>query len=149
MAAEIRQEVELPQPVQRVWKALTDTEELRKWFATSTLRLEKGKPFRMYAAANPQWDGIWRCSVIDFAAPRRLVYSWQVGEDPPHRVEWTLTPTSVGTLLRVRHSGFAPDWALRAIVTRGIEGLLGNLRVYLRTGEPQLKPYTPTPEQLA
>ena len=148
MTAEILQEVELPHPVERVWKALTDPRELAQWFGASDIRLEKGARFRILSPPNPHWDGIRRCEVLDVEAPRRLVYSWQMTGHETHRVEWTLRPTASGTALRVRHSGFAPDWALRAMVTRGYEALLAeNLPAWLRTGRAQLPPYTPTPEQ--
>lgn len=148
MAAEIRHDVELPFPIERVWKALTDTDELGRWFSTSTMKPVAGNRFRLLDPANPHWDGIRRCEVLEIVPPRRLVYSWQMGDDAPHRVEWTLVPTPSGTRLSLRHSGFAPEWPLRAMVEQGYATLLPRLEAFLRTGQAQRAAYAPTPAQL-
>lgn len=147
MAAEIRQEVELPFPVERVWKALTDAREVSQWKSTSDIRPVKGARFRLVEKPTPQWDGVIQCEVLEVDAPSRLVYSWQLPGEGLHRVEWTLRATPKGTLLRVRHTGFAEDWFLRAMVTRGYESLLARLPTFLLTGRPQREAYTPTPAQ--
>lgn len=148
MAAEIRQEHDLPFPVERVWKALTDADELAKWSTTTDFKPVVGHRYHNYDTPNEHWDGIMRGEVLEVDAPRRLVATWESGGEGPHRVEWTLTPTENGTRLRLRHSGFAPDWPMRAMIEDGYSVLLGRLEGLLATGEPQRSRHEPTAAQL-
>jgi len=148
MAVEIRQEHDLPFPVERVWKALTDAEELCKWAQTTDFRPQVGATYHDYDEPNEHWDGIMRGEVLEVEPPRRLLVTWNSGGDGPHRIEWTLAPTREGTRLRVRHSRFAPDWPFRAMIEGGYRELIGRLRALLETGEPQRVRWEPTPEQL-
>lgn len=111
MTDAIERTLDLAASPERVWKALTDPEELAAWFPDETIELE----------VRPGGAGWWRWAahgrfavrfeVVD--PPRRLVWSWArdpemaVGQGPTTRVEWTLEPrTGGGTTLRLRESGF-------------------------------------------
>ena len=148
MAIEIRQEHELPFPIEKVWKALTDADELGKWAQTTDFKPEVGATYRDYDKPNEHWDGIMHGEVLEVEPCHRLVVTWNSGGDGPHRIEWTLKATPVGTLLRVRHDGFAPDWPFKAMIEDGYRELMGRLHALLKTGEPQRMPWQPTPEQL-
>lgn len=149
MAAEIRQEHDLPFPVERVWKALTDADELAKWSTTTDFKPVVGHRYRNYDTPNEHWDGIMQGEVLEVDAPHRLVATWESGGDGPHRVEWTLTPTGSGTRLSLRHSGFAPDWPLQALIDGGYKVLIGRMEDLLRTGKAQRPRYEPTSAQQA
>lgn len=148
MAVEIRQEHDLPFPVERVWKALTDADELGKWAQTTDFRPEVGATYHDYDEPNEHWDGIMHGEVLEVDPPHRLLVTWNSGGDGPHRIEWTLEPTSKGTLLRIRHDGFAPDWPFQGMIEDGYRELIGRLHALLKTGEPQRQLWEPTPEQL-
>ncbi|HWG91037.1 MAG TPA: SRPBCC domain-containing protein [Candidatus Thermoplasmatota archaeon] len=148
MAAEIRQEHELPFPIERVWRALTNASEMSQWMSMSDIKPVVGHRFRLIDRSNPHWDGVITCEVVAVEAPRRLVYTWSTAGFGPHEVEWTLQPTATGTRVRLRHSGFAPDWVMHAMVARGYETLFQLLRAFLESGKPQREAYTPTPAQL-
>lgn len=91
---------------EKVWRALTDPALLAQWlFPVTGLKLDPGASFRINAPAQPGWDGIVSCRVIDVDAPRRLSYNWVVG-DIDTVVTFTLVPTPSGTRLSLVQSGF-------------------------------------------
>lgn len=49
------------------------------------------------------------CRILEIDAPRKLSYSWVVGDTLDTVVTFTLTPTVSGTLLSLMQSGFKPD----------------------------------------
>ena len=109
----IERTVEFDAPVERVWKAITDPDELSKWFGDRTeLELTPGAHGAM------SWDehGTFAVRVEEVDAPRRLVWSWvhepgvPFDQDASTRVEWSLTARDDGgTTLRLRESGFRTD----------------------------------------
>ncbi len=96
-----------------VWSAITEPEELSKWFGHRTeLDLRPGGEGAMI------WDnhGRYAVRVEEVDPPRRLVWSWvhepdvPFDEVPSTRVEWSLTPREDGgTTLHLRESGFLTD----------------------------------------
>ena len=105
--------LELNASVEQVWRAITDPEELSRWFGHDT-ELD----------LTPGGDGafIWRehgryaVRVREVDPLRRLVWSWvhEPGvpfEDAPHTtVEWILTSRDGGgTTLQLRETGFLTD----------------------------------------
>lgn len=49
------------------------------------------------------------CRILEIDAPRKLSYSWVVGDTLDTVVTFTLTPTASGTLLSLVQTGFKPD----------------------------------------
>jgi uncharacterized protein YndB with AHSA1/START domain len=94
----------------RVWRALTDPDEISRWFGDRTsFRAEPG------AAGWFEWDegGRYHCRVEAVDAPRRIAWRWAREEDtdvddgPSTLVEWDLLPSpSGGTVVHLRESGF-------------------------------------------
>jgi uncharacterized protein YndB with AHSA1/START domain len=109
----VERTLELAAPVERVWRAITDTDELSMWFGQrAELVLAPGSHGAMI------WDdhGSFAVRVEEVDAPRRFVWSWvheadtPFDEAPSTRVEWTLTPREDGgTTLHLRESGFRTD----------------------------------------
>ena len=100
---EVTREVVLDAPVEEVWEALTDPEQLEEWFANDVeLDAQEGGEgvFR--------WDnGEERHATVVEAAPgERLVLDW----DDEGTVELTLEEVEEGTRLRVRES--TPQFAI-------------------------------------
>ena len=111
---EVVKTLELAAPPARVWKAITDPEELAQWFPDeeSRVRVEEG--------AEGAWvwkeHGAYRVRFDTVEPPRRLVWSWARDPDVPldqtvvTTVEWRLEPNGEGgTTLHVREHGFVRE----------------------------------------
>jgi len=105
---------EIPAAPERVFRALTDPEELMKWWgAKGTLtgthvNLRPGGEYR-FEFLSPEGEAAWvkgQYQVVD--PPRRLVKTWFSSKFPDLRntVELNLTPADGGTRLTLVHSGF-------------------------------------------
>lgn len=101
-------EFELRHPPEKVWRALTDPDLMARWLLpVSDLALAPEASFTLHAPPQPGWDGTVNCRFLEIDAPRRLVYTWVVG-DLETVVAFTLTATAEGTLMKLEHSGFKP-----------------------------------------
>jgi predicted 3-demethylubiquinone-9 3-methyltransferase (glyoxalase superfamily)/uncharacterized protein YndB with AHSA1/START domain len=93
----LRFERTLDHPIERVWSALTQTDDLRCWHP-SPFELERrigGRVDFLPPAGNAFADG----QVTAYEPPRLLAYSW--GED---HLRWELTPHDSGTRLVLTHT---------------------------------------------
>jgi uncharacterized protein YndB with AHSA1/START domain len=101
-------EFDLKHPPEKVWRALTDPELLGEWLLPVVgCKLEPEEPFTFKAPPQPGWDGTVKCRFLEIEAPRKVSYSWVVGELDTV-VTFTLTPTASGTRLSLVQSGFKP-----------------------------------------
>src|SRR4051812_46068638 len=135
----IERTLQLPQPPERVWQALTTAEGLGTWFGN---RAEID--LRVGGRAKLEWDsGDSAALTIERVEPPRVfAYTWPVNglpADDPRRnyVEFTLRPEGTGTTLTVVETGFAQlsdEGAHRAAYdgnTQGWKHELGELVAYL------------------
>ena len=109
----IERTLELAHPPQKVWAAITTAEGLGTWFGNkATIDLRPG------GAAQLTWDdgATANLRIERVEEPTLFAFTWHIyglAEDDPRRtyVEFTLEPTTAGTRLTVRESGFAqlPD----------------------------------------
>lgn len=105
----IERTVELPAAPDRVWRALTDPNELAKWFPDEAV-----VDLRPGGRGSLTWHnhGSGELEVVEVDAPHRFVWRWQEPagrsfEEFSTTVEWTLTPNDQGgTTLHVKESGF-------------------------------------------
>lgn len=102
----LRFERALAHPPERVWRALTDPEEIARWFTLAKLEPEAGG--RVHLDFGSQGEALGEITVWD--PPRVLEHSW-VWEGRTSLVRWELTPTAEGTLLVLSHSGLDRDGA--------------------------------------
>ena len=104
-------EFDLPHAPDKVWRALTEPALLAEWLLpVVTLELEPGAPFAFRAPPLPGWDGMVKCRFLEIEAPRKLSYSWAVGDmELDTVVTFTLAPTASGTRMSLVQSGFRPD----------------------------------------
>jgi len=105
-------EFDLPHAPDKVWRALTEPALLAEWLLpVVTLELEPGAPFAFRAPPQqPGWDGMVKCRFLEIEAPRKLSYSWAVGDmELDTVVTFTLAPTPSGTRMSLVQSGFRPD----------------------------------------
>jgi uncharacterized protein YndB with AHSA1/START domain len=105
----IERTVEVSQPPEKVWAALTTAEGLAAWFGNeATIDLRPG------GSASMKWDSGHTANmrVERVEEPSAFGFTWQISglpDDDPRRtyVEFTLEPAGTGTRLRVVESGFA------------------------------------------
>jgi uncharacterized protein YndB with AHSA1/START domain len=107
----VERTLELTAPVDRVWRALTEPEELARWFPdrVDQAEVKAGVDGRFV------WEkhGSFAFRIEAVEPPRRLVWRWArdpktpLDEGVTTRVEWVLEPRSDGgTTLRLCESGF-------------------------------------------
>lgn len=109
----IEKTLEFDASVERVWKAITDPEELNRWFGDHTVL-----PLQPGAEGAFVWDkhGSFALRVEEVDPPHRLAWSWVHAADVPFdsapatRVEWTLRQRAPsGTILHLRETGFRTE----------------------------------------
>ncbi|MFT4201140.1 SRPBCC family protein [Gordonia sp. (in: high G+C Gram-positive bacteria)] len=97
-------------PAHALWEQLTVPELFSAWcLPTTDLVLEKGRDFTQRTEPNRFWDGVFECTVEDFAVDEYLRYrSRNAGMGLDSVIEWTIRPAGDdSTALQLRHSGFA------------------------------------------
>jgi uncharacterized protein YndB with AHSA1/START domain len=96
-------EREMPFPLEKIWRALTQPHLIEEWLMKNDFNLVVGHRFNLRA----DW-GVVDCQVLAVEPNKTLSYTWgSLGLESV--VTWTLTPTSTGTHLRMEQSGFRPD----------------------------------------
>ena len=101
-------ERELPHPPEKIWRALTQRELIQEWMMDNDFQPAVGNKFQFRSTPVPNWNGIIDSEILVVEPNTRLSYTWSsLGLESV--VEWTLTPTQTGTLLRMEHSGFRTD----------------------------------------
>jgi uncharacterized protein YndB with AHSA1/START domain len=96
-------EREVPYPLERVWRALTQPHLIEEWLMKNDFKAVVDHRFKFSA----DWGAV-DCQVLEVETNRKLSYTWGAyGLESV--VTWTLTPTSRGTSLRMEQSGFRAD----------------------------------------
>ena len=100
---------DLPHPPARIWRARTEPALLAEWLLPVIgFELAPGANFTFKTQPYPGWDGTVNCRILEIEAPRKISYTWVVGEMLDTVVTFTLTPTAAGTRLSLVQSGFRP-----------------------------------------
>ena len=95
-------------PPEKVWRALTEGSLVKEWLMENDFQPVVGHRFTFRAKPVPNWNGVIDCEVLVVEPNKKLSYTWGtlgLGSE----VVFTLVPAEGGTLLRMEHSGFAPD----------------------------------------
>lgn len=101
-------EKELPHPLEKVWRALTQGPLIKEWLMDNDLQPVVGHKFHFRATPRPPWNGVIDCEVLVVEPNKKFSYRWNsLGLESV--VVWTLVATSSGTLVRMEQSGFRPD----------------------------------------
>jgi len=93
-------------PVERVWQALTDKEELRHWsFDIPDFEPEEGYEFT-FSGRNENGVKIHYCRITEVIEQRKLAYTWRYQHiKGVSSVTWELFPEGKKTRLRLTHAG--------------------------------------------
>ncbi|GAA4872568.1 SRPBCC domain-containing protein [Saccharopolyspora cebuensis] len=129
--------VDIPQPPEAVWAALTDPGRVAHWFGVCRgnwaradcevmLDFEDGEFF---------WCRIQQNSAPTADHPGRLRYLWRwVGIGPVTSVTWTVAASEGGTSVTVVEEAVNPPSDWRSWNGMGWPGILDQLAAHLRTG---------------
>lgn len=137
---------------EQVWEAIVDPAFTRRYFHGTAFdeSPQAGQPYRTTMANGmPAIDGI----IEVCEPPRRLVQTWHVlydaamAEEPPGRVEWTITDAGEGMVrLDLLHGDLARSPLTWAHVKDGWVWIVESLKSLLETGEPLPDETLSTPE---
>jgi len=125
--------VEIDAPLEAVWKALTESEELTRWFPFEA-RVTPGAGGSVWMSWGEPWIGEAK---IDLWQPNRHLRTLEPPPKPdsiPVAVDYYLESRGGKTLLRLVHSfGTGADWEEEYYdsTSRGWRFMLANLRHYL------------------
>ena len=73
----IEKRVLINAPVSKVWKALTDKNELKEWMqAPTTFEPVIGKEFMYKHEKTENWDGNIYCKVMEVEVNKKLSFTW-------------------------------------------------------------------------
>jgi uncharacterized protein YndB with AHSA1/START domain len=101
-------EKEMPHAPEKIWRALTQGPLIKEWLMDNDFQPTVEHKFSFRATPVPNWNGVVDSEVLIIEPHKRLSYSWgSMGLESV--VNWTLTPTSTGTLVRMEQTGFRSD----------------------------------------
>jgi len=94
-------------PVSKVWKAITDRDEMKQWyFDLSAFRPERGFEFEFSGEGKEGEKYLHKCVVTEVIAEKKLSYSWRYdGYEGNSLVTFELSEEGNRTRLRLTHSG--------------------------------------------
>ena len=144
MTDQFATEVDLPAPPEEVFRHLTDPAAMIRWMGQhAVLKPVPGGAFEIDINGVPV-----RGQYLEIDPPRRVLVSWGIAGNsgmPPGAttVEFTLTPTPVGTLLRLVHRGLSPDQA--PAHATGWQHFLARLTRTTAGEDPGADPWNQTP----
>lgn len=93
-------------PIDKVWKAITEKEQISKWFIHSDFEAKEGYDYTFTATEEHGSTQIH--GTVLKADPYTLVYTWKVGDAPLHTtVTWHLESIGSQTKLTLEHAGIS------------------------------------------
>ena len=111
-------------PVEKIWKALTDKNEMKKWyFDLAEFKAEPGFEFS-FLAGSEEKKFMHLCKVTTAIPNKKLSYTWRYeGKEADSEVNFELFPEGEKTKLVLTHTGLEtfpadkPDFARSNFVT--------------------------------
>jgi uncharacterized protein YndB with AHSA1/START domain len=140
-------EIHIAAPPARVFKALSDADQLERWFTSPEC------PVRFWEI-DPRFEGAYRYAtekgsivvngvsefechghILEYDPPRVLAYTWFANwhDDSTRRtvVRWELTPKEDGTHVKVTHSGLSNLPVARKDYSGGWTGVVEMLKKFV------------------
>jgi len=145
-------EIDIAAPQDRVFKALTDPDQLMRWFTNASCPVKFWKmdarrsgaySYETKKSATLVVNGVneFKChgEILEIEPPRLLVYTWIANwhddKQRPTTVRWELNATPSGTHVTVTHSGLAQEKVAREDYRGGWPGVVENLKKYAEAGK--------------
>ena len=131
-------EIEIATTPERLWQAITDPEQTRKYFHGALSRSD-WKVGSRWTSESEEGEVYLDGEILEIDPPRRLVHTFRVVHKPtaaaeaPSKVEWQITQVGDKCRLTMVHTGRGP--ATREYTSGGWETILNGLRALLETGE--------------
>jgi uncharacterized protein YndB with AHSA1/START domain len=135
----------LPYSIPTVWKAITDSKALGKWFMENNFEPKLEHEFTFKMAPQKGWDGITHCKVIELQDQKTIAYTYRgsasgekalacagihselansatkgIFTELDTVLKFTLTSDCNGCCLEMEHSGFK---GLKLVIVSFIMGL--------------------------
>jgi len=128
-------------PISKVWKAITDRNEMAKWyFDLADFKSEKGFTFQFFGGPSPDRQYLHICEITEVIDERKLSHSWRFdGYRGNSLLTFELSAQDNKTLLKLTHSGLEtfpeenPDFAKANFVIGWNEIINVSLKKYLET----------------
>ena len=100
-------EEQLAAPVDKVWEAITDKNQMPKWYFDTIEDFEPKVGFETQFNVHSEGTDylhVWK--VTEVTPHQKIAYSWRYeGYPGDSLVQWELTETEIGTNLVLTHSG--------------------------------------------
>ncbi len=95
-----------PAPVEKVWKAITDKNEMKQWYFDLTeFKPEVGFQFT-FEGGTDEHKYVHLCTVTEVEVNKKLTHSWRYdGYEGNSYVTWELFPEGKNTRVRLTHTG--------------------------------------------
>jgi uncharacterized protein YndB with AHSA1/START domain len=93
--------------IAKVWKALTDKDDMRKWyFDLKEFKAEVGFEFQFSASATPEKQLLHLCKITEVIINKKLTYSWRYdGYEGISYVTFELFEEGTHTKVILTHEG--------------------------------------------
>jgi uncharacterized protein YndB with AHSA1/START domain len=130
-------EIEIATTPERLWRALTDPEETRKYWH-GALSISDWKVGSRWTSESADGEVYLDGEILEIDPPRRLVHTFHILQKPeaaaeaPSRIEFEITPIGDRCRLTLIHSGRGP--ATMAYTSGGWETIFGGLKELLESG---------------
>jgi len=101
----VRLEIEIAAPPAQVFRALLDPAQVRIWMQVDAPSIDPDAKLYSYGWMTgdpPTRRGPSR--IVDLVPDRLLVHDWIWPDEPDGQIRWELTPTAVGTRVRLVHT---------------------------------------------
>ena len=94
-------------PVEKVWKAITDRDEMKRWyFDLAEFKAEPGFEFQFYGEGKQGEKFLHLCKVIEVIPKKKLTYSWRYdGYEGNSFVTFELFSEGNKTRVKLSHTG--------------------------------------------
>ena len=98
-----------PYPIEKVWYAISKTDELKRWMSDSidNFTLQAQQEFTITISQWNVYNSIATCQIINIDAPLRLAYTCQLQNSSVDTfITWHLKDVAEGTALTFEQNGF-------------------------------------------
>ena len=94
-------------PIENVWKAITDNNEMKQWyFDLAEFKPEVGFEFQFYGQGKDGEQYLHLCQITEVIARKKLTHSWRYdGFEGNSFVTFELFDEGVKTRLKLTHAG--------------------------------------------